>query len=232
MYNFVIYGGASELIQPLYKKYSDSNFISIIKDTRPQISKNVNLISTNDNDWKDDFNESLTSINNNNGLIYINAATYQLEKLFIAHSDEEISDLININIINNIYISKLIIGQMMVPKYGRLINLSSFRSTIISKGTSLYSSMKSFNNSLFKSFALEYGRFDITSNNIIIGFADTKLLDNLGSEIKHMYKSSIVKNKFLPNEEFINCIDYLIHSKYLNGSDIDITGGLKLLDYT
>ena len=104
-------------------------------------------------------------------------------------------------------------GQMIKKKVGRFINLSSFRSKLPINGTSLYSSIKSFNNIFFKSIGLEYGRFDITSNSISIGFADTKLLKNLPKESIQKYKKSIVKNRFLDKDEFFNSLNQSQYEK-------------------
>ena len=124
-------------------------------------------------------------------------------------------------------VSKIVIEKMLKNKSGRLINLSSFRSYNPTNGTSIYSSIKSFNNTFFKSLGLEYGRFDITSNSISIGFADTKLLKNLDKESIMQYKNAITKKKFLPLNEFTDCIDYIIKSSYLNCANIDLDGGLN-----
>ena len=93
-------------------------------------------------------------------------------------------------------VSKIVVEKMLKNKSGRLINLSSFRSYNPTNGTSIYSSIKSFNNTFFKSLGLEYGRFDITSNSISIGFADTKLLKNLDKESIMKYKNAITKKNF------------------------------------
>ena len=129
-------------------------------------------------------------------IIYLNAATYQLEKLFVAHKYSEINEIIRVGINDQLMISKIVVEKMLQNKSGRLINLSSFRSYNPTNGTSIYSSIKSFNNTFFKSLGLEYGRFDITSNSISIGFADTKLLKNLDKESIMKYKNAITKKIF------------------------------------
>ena len=40
------------------------------------------------------------------------------------------------------------------------------------------------------------------------------------------YKNAITK-KFLPLNEFTDCIDYIIKSSYLNCANIDLDGGLN-----
>ena len=225
-YYFIIYGGGSDVIQNVYKKYQNSYFLSIIKKTQPTY-KLGDTISTNEIDWFKRFDNLLGKCDKKKLIIYLNAATYQLEKLFVAHKYSEIKEIIRVGINDQLMISKIVVEKMLQNKSGRFINLSSFRSYNPTNGTSIYSSIKSFNNTFFKSLGLEYGRFDITSNSISIGFADTKLLKNLDKESIMKYKNAITKKKFLPKDEFTDCIDYIIKSNYLNCANIDLDGGLN-----
>ena len=148
-------------------------------------------------------------------------------KAFVAHEFSELNKIISTGINDQLMISKIVVEKMLQNRSGRFINISSFRASNPTNGTSIYSSIKSFNNTFFKSLGLEYGRFNITSNSISIGFADTKLLKNLDKESIKKYKNAITKKHFLPLDEFTNCIDYIIKSNYLNSANIDLDGGLN-----
>ena len=113
---------------------------------------------------------------------------------------------------------------------GRIIHLSSFRAFAPTNGTVIYSAIKAFTNAFSKGAGLEYGRFDITSNILSIGFAQSKLLESLEDEKLKLFKKSISKNKFLPPSEFINSIRFLIQSSYINSSIIDLEGGIQYLE--
>ena len=57
-YYFIIYGGGSDVIQNVYKKYQNSYFLSIIKKTQPTY-KLGETISTNETDWFKRFDDLL-----------------------------------------------------------------------------------------------------------------------------------------------------------------------------
>tara|TARA_Y100000816_G_C26033436_1_gene541083 strand:- start:384 stop:1085 length:702 start_codon:yes stop_codon:yes gene_type:complete len=227
-YLFVIYGGGSDLIKHVYDRYNKSYFIPIIKKTKASFSIG-HAISIDDFNFLSALKKEISNNSKNKLIIYINAATFQLEKLFVSHSDDELINITDTGISMQLKIARTVISQMLNNKCGRLINISSFRSKTPANGTSVYSSIKSFNETLFHSFGLEYGRFDITSNSISLGFADTKLLKNLDKFTITNYRNHIVKEYFLPPNEFIHSIDYIIQSKYLNCATIDLDGGLKKL---
>ena len=64
----------------------------------------------------------------------------------------------------------------------------------------MYSAIKSFSDTFFKGIGLKYGRFDITSNTISIGFAESKLLDSIPDEKKMEFKQKVSKESFFHPE--------------------------------
>ena len=138
--------------------------------------------------------------------------------------------MIDVGISKNLYITQILLAEMLKRRKGRIINLSSFRAFAPTKGTSVYSAIKSFTNTLSKGLGLEYGRFDITSNTISIGFAESKLLDSIKDDKLLGYKKSISKNKFLPSKEFTDCIKFIIQSAYMNSAILDLEGGISFLE--
>tara|TARA_Y100000992_G_C21214607_1_gene467202 strand:+ start:81 stop:776 length:696 start_codon:yes stop_codon:yes gene_type:complete len=225
---FVIYGAASDIIAPIYDKYTDANFICLINKNKPSHIKGK-ILETNLDSFDREFSMILEKINKNSLIVYINAAVYQKDGIFISNSETDIEMMIDVGIKKNLKITKLVLGEMVKRKWGRLINLSSFRSKAPTSGAAIYASIKSFTDTFFKTIGLEYGRFDITSNTISLGFAESKLLDTIEKENQDHFKKLISKNKFLPSRDFISTLNYIIRTDYLNSSIIDLDGGLNFL---
>jgi 3-oxoacyl-[acyl-carrier protein] reductase len=226
---FVIYGAASGIVEPIFQHFSNSDYVCIINQSQPDYLLGRTLKS-GVHDFEKELAESVSSISDDVMIVFVNAAVFQVDKLFVGLEPSEIDKMLESNLHKPIAITGLLMREMLKRKCGRMINLTSFRADAPTGGTSLYSGVKAFGNAFYKGLALEYGRFDITCNNVSIGFSDTKLLGSLGSEKFIEIKKKISKKKFLPEEEFIGAITYLINSNYVNGSTLDITGGLNFLD--
>lgn len=225
---FVIYGAGSDIIAPVFDHFSEANFICLVNRSKPDRLKGVILETESDN-FESDLKSALTNVAKDRLFIYLNAAVYQKDELFITHSRKDIEQMVRVGITLPLVVSQIVLEEMVKRRKGRVINLSSFRAHAPTKGTVVYAAIKSFGNTLFSAVGLEYGRFDITSNSIAIGFAESKLLDSLEAKKLSEFKKSVAKKKFLPEEEFLGAIEYIINSKYFNASVIDLNGGLELL---
>ncbi|MFL2693708.1 MAG: SDR family NAD(P)-dependent oxidoreductase [Gammaproteobacteria bacterium] len=225
---FVIYGAASDIVAPIFNYYKDADFICLVNKSKPDYLSGL-ILETGSSDFEDQFIQALSNISKDRMLVFISAAVYQKDELFIQHSQADISTMINVGISQLLFISQTVVNEMIKRRMGRAINLSSFRANSPTKGAAIYSAIKSFSNTFFSGLGIEYGRFDITSNSIAIGFAESKLLDNLKEEKINYFKQCIAKNKFLPNQEFLKVLDFIIRSKYFNASVIDLNGGLENL---
>lgn len=225
---FVIYGAGSDIIAPVYDYFSDAIFICLVNRSKPDRLKGE-ILETGSDNFENDLKSVLTNIPKDRLLVYLNAAVYQKDELFITHSKNDIKNMIHVGITMPLFVSQIVLGEMVKRRKGRAINLSSFRAHAPTKGTAVYAAIKSFGNTFFGGVGLEYGRFDITSNSISIGFAESKLLDSLEEKKIAEFKKSVAKNKFLPKEEFLGALEYIINSKYFNASIIDLNGGLELL---
>ena len=226
---FVIYGAGSDIIAPVFDHFADSDFICLVNRTKPDHLKGV-ILETGSDDFESEFKSALSDVAKDRVLVYLNAAVYQKDELFIAHSKSSIEQMVRVGITQALIVTQIVLGEMIKRRKGRAINLSSFRAHAPAKGAAVYAAIKSFGNTFFSAVGLEYGRFDITSNSIAIGFAESKLLDRLEAQKLSEFKKRVAKNKFLPQEEFLGAIEYIINSKYFNASVIDLNGGLGLLE--
>tara|TARA_B110000902_G_scaffold266810_1_gene356263 strand:+ start:1558 stop:2256 length:699 start_codon:yes stop_codon:yes gene_type:complete len=228
-WTFVIYGAASDVIAPIFSYYPDSDFICLINKSNPDYMRGISISSSSEN-FDELLSSSLKNIDKNSTLVFINAAVYTVDELFISHSKDNLNKMIDTGINKCLAVFQIVLSQMLKNRKGRIINLSSFRSKAPTKGAVVYSAIKSFSDIFFKGIGLEYGRFDITSNTISIGFAESKLLDSISDEKKIEFKQKISKRKFLPPKEFMETLNYILLSNYLNSSAIELDGGINLLE--
>ena len=182
-------------------------------------SKTVNVIN---------YSEVVDYINNISPDVVINAAGINIDNLAHNYTEEDLIKMINVNINGIFNIVKASIPIMRVRSYGRLINFSSVLSTRPIKGTSLYSSCKSFSDTFMKTVAIENAKYGITANTIRLGYFDGGMTYKVPTEILEKVKQKIPCQRFGQIDELASTIRNIITCSYINGNNIELSGGLHI----
>lgn len=219
---FVVYGSETSLLSPLFSR-TDVNFIRIYNQTVPKKSDNcvdINQISL--------LKDELEKIKNTPGLeiVFIGAAFKIQNELFISEKPEDIAKSIEVNIVNYTKIAHILLPYMLKHRWGRMIYLSSFRSHVTGKGTSIYSSSKAFGEKFFEILGKEYGRAGITTTSIRMGYFDGRMTKYFDNEKIESIKGNIANNKFGEATDLVDAIDFCIANPYANSGILDLNGGL------
>ena len=115
---------------------------------------------------------------------------------------------------------------MIQQNYGRFIFFTSKRASRGDIGISLYSSTKEAISGFSRCLAKEYANFNITSNCIKLGYFKTKLFQNIPKKIKLKLLNEIPSKKLGEINNIYNAINTIVKTEYINGSNIDIDGGI------
>lgn len=157
-------------------------------------------------------------------LINCAATTYDS---FAHKSDPEIwSKTIQVNLTGNFVVIQALLPIMRKNNYGRIINFSSVVAQIGIIGSSAYASSKAALWGLGKSIAAENASKGITINTLNLGYFKIGMANNVLVEIQNKIKEQIPTHDFGDPINIYNAINFLIASDYVNGSSIDINGGL------
>jgi 3-oxoacyl-[acyl-carrier protein] reductase len=94
----------------------------------------------------------------------------------------KIKELVQLNTLSPIILSKFVLRSMMVAGAGRIINMSSIVSSTGYSGLSVYAATKSSLIGFTRSLAREVGRVGITVNAIAPGFVETEMTKGMGED--------------------------------------------------
>lgn len=139
---------------------------------------------------------------------------------------EEWNTIINVNLTGTFHLIRATLPLMREQNFGRIINLSSIVSETGVMGTSAYAASKAGLNGMIKSIALENAQKGITINNINLGYFKVGMINTVPKEIQEKIKSKIASNEFGDPENIFTTIQYIRNTPYLNGSCVDLNGGL------
>lgn len=138
----------------------------------------------------------------------------------------EWTNVINVNLNGSFNLIRAVLPMMREQNFGRIINLSSIVSETGVMGTSAYAASKAGLNGMIKSIALENGQKGITINNINLGYFKVGMINTVPKEIQEKIKTKIAANDFGDPENIFSTIQYIRATPYINGSCIDLNGGL------
>ena len=176
-----------------------------------------------------DFNQITNWIDgekNNDNITLINCAGITYNS-FAHKSDPDLwKKVIEVNLIGSFNCIRAILPTMRTQKFGRIINFSSVVASKGTPGVSAYAASKSALWGLTKSLAQENANLNITINNINMGYSELGMIDKVPAKFLDPLIKQIPANKLCEPEDIFKTVKYLMECSYINGSSIDVNGGL------
>lgn len=160
-------------------------------------------------------------------IILINCAGISYNAFAHKSEIEKWEKVIDVNVKGAFYIIHELLPFMREQNFGRIINFSSVVTQLPTPGISAYAASKSALIGLTKSLAIENGSKGITVNAINPGYVNLGMgINDVPEAYQEKIKSQIPFKRFCEPEEIYQTVQYLIRTEYVNGSAIDINGGI------
>ena len=174
----------------------------------------------------DSINNWLSNIDTLSDITLINCAGNNYAAFAHKSDNENWKEVIDVNLTGTFNVISKVLPFMRTQNYGRIINLSSVVAQIHTPGASAYAASKSGLWGMVKSIAVENSKFNITINNLNLGYYDIGMITEVTEEYQEMIKKKIPKHEFGNPENILKAIKFLRESDYTNGTSIDMNGGL------
>ena len=156
----------------------------------------------------------------------IHAAALSRNGLAAKFSTTDWDQVINVNLRGNFLLTRAMLMPMMEEKWGRIIHVSSVASMRGMTGTLAYSTAKTGLLGMSRVLANEYARFGITSNVLVPGYFNTGLIETLSEKVRNKILDAIPSKRLGEPSNIVNAVEFLMKSEYVNGSTINIDGGI------
>lgn len=193
-----IKGGQSELIQ---------FDVTDIKDVNNKLD-----------DWKEKHPDEYISV-------LVNNAGTSKDMLMVWMEENDWSSVIDTNLNSFYYVTSGLIKDMVINKWGRIINIVSLSGIKGLPGQTNYSAAKAGVIGATKSLAQEVGRKNVTVNAVAPGYIATEMTKDLDEK---QLKKLIPANRFGTPNEVAELVAFLAGdgASYITGEVININGGL------
>jgi len=134
--------------------------------------------------------------------------------------------VIDVNLIGSFNCIRAVLPIMRSQKFGRIINFSSVVAAKGTPGISAYAASKAALLGMAKSLAQENATLNITINNINMGYSKLGMISQVPKEYLDPLIRQIPANKLCDPDDIFKTVMYLIECSYINGSSVDVNGGL------
>jgi 3-oxoacyl-[acyl-carrier protein] reductase len=177
----------------------------------------------------EEVEEALNNWSENNKDCYIevlvNNAGIRKDMLMMWMESHHWHDVINTNLNGFFYVTRLLLKNMLVKKYGRIVNMVSLSGLKGLPGQVNYSAAKAAVIGATKALAQEIGKKNVTVNAVAPGFIKTDMTKDLNED---ELKAMIPLNRFGKPEEVAELVGFLASEKasYITGEVISVNGGL------
>lgn len=165
--------------------------------------------------------------NRSSHLTLIHSAVLSIDGLFATYKESDWDRVMQINLKGNFLLTQALLPQMIREKWGRIIHISSVVGMEGRVGTVAYSASKTALMGMSRVLAAEYGRFNITSNILNLGYFESGLTNTLKPDVKAQILGRIPSKSFGKIPDIAHAVEFLINSGYVNGSIVTIDGALQ-----
>jgi 3-oxoacyl-[acyl-carrier protein] reductase len=169
----------------------------------------------------------IVEVRKEHGPIYalVNNAGISFEGALAMMPASQIEQLIRVNVLSPILLTKHVVKGMLSAGEGRIVNISSIVASSGYSGLAAYGASKSALVGFTKSLAREVGRMGITVNAVAPGFIDTDLTKKLKEEDRDRIVRRSALRRLAQTDDVAGAVEYLLSERAKN-----ITGTVLTVD--
>jgi 3-oxoacyl-[acyl-carrier protein] reductase len=157
--------------------------------------------------------------------VLVNNAGIRKDGLIMWMKDEDWNDVISTNLNSFFLITRMLVTDMLIKRYGRIVNVVSLSGIKGLPGQTNYSAAKGGVIAASKALAQEVAKKNVTVNCVAPGFIQTDMTKELD---ENQLKQMIPMSRFGKADEVADVVAFLASNKasYITGEVISVNGGL------
>lgn len=153
----------------------------------------------------------------------VNNAALGVEGALGIMSDRRIEEMVRVNTLSPMILTKYVVRGMMSVSAGRIVNIASIIGVTGYSGLAAYAATKTSMLGFTRSLAREVGRFGITVNAVAPGFLATDMTRVFSDEQRQQIMRRAALRRFAEVEDVADAVEYLLSDKARNISGTVLT---------
>ena len=160
--------------------------------------------------------------------ILVNNAGITKDGLLMRMSDDDWSQVLDINLKGTFLFTRAVSRPMMKNKGGVIVNITSVVGITGNAGQANYTASKGGVIALTKTTAKELGSRNVRCNAVAPGFIESKMTEGLPDEVKKSCMNSIPLKRFGKPEDIAKAVAWLVSDEaaYVTGQILSVNGGM------
>jgi 3-oxoacyl-[acyl-carrier protein] reductase len=171
----------------------------------------------------------VAGLRKNHGPIYglVNNAALGTEGQLSLMSNVKIAELVHINTVSPIVLTKYVVRGMMADGGGRVVNVASIVAFTGYSGLSVYSATKASMIGFTRSLAREVGRMGVNVNAVAPGFLDTEMTEGMTDDQRARVARRSALQRLPVVEDIGNAVTFLMGdgARSITGTVLTIDAG-------
>jgi 3-oxoacyl-[acyl-carrier protein] reductase len=157
----------------------------------------------------------------------VNNAALGLDGALSLMHNSQIEELVRINTLSPIVLSKYVVRSMMSERGGRIVNVASIIGFTGYSGLSVYAATKASMLGFTRSLAREVGRLGITVNAVAPGFIDTDMTHGLAGEQRAQVMRRSALRRLASVDDVADAVEFLLSDKAqsISGTVLTVDAG-------
>jgi len=224
MQNVIVTGGSRGLGLAITKKLAAAGYgaIAIARKETPQLAAAIAEASRERPDAIrfvpfdlgdiDKMQQFVAGLRKSFGPIYglVNNAALGTDGALSLMSNAKIAELVHLNTLSPITLTKYVVRAMMADGGGRVVNVASIVAFTGYSGLSVYSATKASMLGFTRSLAREVGRMGVNVNAVAPGFLDTEMTQGMADDQRARVARRSALQRLPVVEDVGNAVEFLL----------------------
>jgi 3-oxoacyl-[acyl-carrier protein] reductase len=157
----------------------------------------------------------------------VNNAGVSTDGTLALTSTQKIEEVVRLNTISPMVISKYVVRLMMADGGGRIVNISSIAALTGYSGLAVYAATKASLIGFTRSLAREVGRMGVNVNAVAPGFVETRMTEGMTAEQREQIKRRSALKRLVNVDDVANAVDFLVgdQSRNITGTVLTVDAG-------